>query len=108
MKLERAQRRQWEGLVLPGGRIPDPSILRTHPVTEERVARLMALKGGAGEPLPPVSGELVRRATSVPRIRMREPLALSLVGDAAPCRDESLHYPEGAPRIRVRRGGVWW
>lgn len=108
MKLERAQRRQWEGLVLPGGRIPDPSILRTHPVTEERVARLMALKGEDGEPLPPISGELVRRASSVPRIRMREPLALSLVGDAAPCRDESLHYPEGSPRIRVRRGGVWW
>ncbi|MEP2458516.1 MAG: zinc metalloprotease HtpX, partial [Nitratireductor sp.] len=45
VKLERAQGRLWESLLLPGGRIPDPSVLRTHPPTEERVRRLMALKG---------------------------------------------------------------
>ena len=49
-KLEQAQSRLWEGLVLPGGRIPDPSILRTHPVTADRVARLMALKAAPGGP----------------------------------------------------------
>jgi heat shock protein HtpX len=49
-KLERAQSRLWEGLVLPGGRIPDPSILRSHPVTAERVARLRALKAAPGGP----------------------------------------------------------
>ena len=49
-KLERAQSRLWEGLVLPGGRIPDPSILRSHPATADRVARLMALKAAPGGP----------------------------------------------------------
>jgi len=54
VKLEKAQGRHWEGMVLPGGRTPDPSILRTHPRTEDRVARLMALKDMAvSENLPP-------------------------------------------------------
>ena len=49
-KLQHAQSHLWEGLVLPGGRIPDPSILRTHPATADRVARLMALKAAPGGP----------------------------------------------------------
>ena len=49
-KLEQAQGKLWEGLMLPGGRIPDPSILRTHPATADRVARLMALKAAPGGP----------------------------------------------------------
>jgi heat shock protein HtpX len=49
-KLEHSQRSPWEGLVLPGRRIPDPSLLRTHPPTEERVRRLMQL--GDRERLP--------------------------------------------------------
>ncbi len=43
-KLEKAQGKVWESLILPGGRIPDPSILRSHPLTATRVARLLALK----------------------------------------------------------------
>lgn len=44
--LEQKQGRMWEGLVLPGGRIPGPSILRTHPKAEERIARLLNLRKG--------------------------------------------------------------
>ena len=44
-KLERQGGRFWEEIVLPGRRIPDPSLLRTHPSTEERVRRLMDLQG---------------------------------------------------------------
>ena len=44
IKLEKAQGRHWEGMVLPGGRDPNPSMLRTHPKTEDRIERLMALK----------------------------------------------------------------
>jgi heat shock protein HtpX len=40
-KLERQQGAFWEQLVMPGRRVPDPSILRTHPPTEERIRRLM-------------------------------------------------------------------
>ncbi len=42
-KLERYQGRFMEQIFLPGARIPDPSILRTHPDTAERVRRLMEL-----------------------------------------------------------------
>ncbi|MEL6373745.1 MAG: zinc metalloprotease HtpX [Pseudomonadota bacterium] len=45
-KLERYQGRAWEDMMLPvpARRIPHPSVLRTHPPTHERVARLRALE----------------------------------------------------------------
>lgn len=43
MTLERKQGGLWEGLLLPGARLPDPSILRTHPRTEDRVRRILAM-----------------------------------------------------------------
>jgi heat shock protein HtpX len=43
-KLERYQGRMWEDIFMPGRRIPLPSVLRTHPQTAERIARLMALR----------------------------------------------------------------
>lgn len=51
-KLERAQSGLWERLVMPGPRIPEPSLLRTHPPTEERVRRLLEL--AVEEPMEPV------------------------------------------------------
>ncbi len=53
-KLERYQGRFWEDLAfpVPGRRIPQPSLLRSHPTTEERIERLLALEG---QPmLPPI------------------------------------------------------
>ncbi|MBX9591910.1 MAG: M48 family metalloprotease [Hyphomonadaceae bacterium] len=45
-KLERYRGRFWEDMTLPipGRRIPQPSLLRSHPSTEERIARLRALQ----------------------------------------------------------------
>lgn len=43
-KIERIQGGWLERIFLPGRRIPDPSLLRTHPPTEERIKRLMSLK----------------------------------------------------------------
>jgi heat shock protein HtpX len=43
-KLERQERGLWAWL-LPGRRNPEPSVLRTHPNTRERVARLLELAG---------------------------------------------------------------
>lgn len=45
VKLERRTGRFWEEMFLPGRRIPEPSLLRTHPPTEERVRRLQELSG---------------------------------------------------------------
>lgn len=42
-KIERYQGGMWEKVFMPGRRVPVPSILRTHPPTEERIARLRAL-----------------------------------------------------------------
>jgi heat shock protein HtpX len=50
-RLEQAQGSLWEQVLMPGMRVPNPSLLRTHPRTEERVARLTALAGG-----PPLDG----------------------------------------------------
>ena len=46
-KLERYQRGAWEQILMPGQRLPEPSVLRTHPPTAERIARLQALSGAA-------------------------------------------------------------
>jgi len=43
-KLQRLQGGLLETLFLPGRRLPDPSLLRTHPSTEERIRRLLSLE----------------------------------------------------------------
>jgi heat shock protein HtpX len=43
-KLQRFQGGLLETLFLPGRRLPDPSLLRTHPSTEERIRRLLSLE----------------------------------------------------------------
>lgn len=44
VKIENVQGGWLEKLLFPGRKIPEPSLLRTHPQTEERVRRLMELK----------------------------------------------------------------
>ena len=57
LKLERYQGRFWEELVMPGRRMPVPSLLRTHPPTDERVRRLLSLYGEAeSRPFPTGQG----------------------------------------------------
>ncbi len=43
-RLERQQGRFWEDVFLGSRRIPDPSLLRSHPRTEERIRRLLDLR----------------------------------------------------------------
>ncbi len=132
IKLEKAHRRGWEGMVLPGGRIPDPSVLRSHPRTEDRVARLSALKAAGemearGEEVPEtLRRQVPLRPSHLPRIRRRTdhdgpPVwsALMAVQNAQPhpvqsdrhdeaASTDGLADPEGEPRVRITRGGVWW
>lgn len=131
VKLETAQRRHWEAMMLPGGRIPDPSLLRSHPPTDQRVARLMSLKHrddlpqpasraaprrppAAGTSVPVIPGTIGRRrqeelrrvAEMLKRAGIRPLHEPSLGEQPAGC--EGLCEPERGPRIRIRRGGVWW
>ncbi len=48
-KIERIQGGWLERIILPGRRVPEPSLLRTHPHTEARIARLMTLKAAFNE-----------------------------------------------------------
>lgn len=45
-RLEAYQGRLWEQMLLPGYRLPEPSLLRTHPETGERVRRIRHLPEG--------------------------------------------------------------
>ena len=108
VKLERIQGRRWE-MMLPGGRIPEPSILRSHPRTEERVARLKALKLEDDDHFsnPPRGGRrLERRRSPVPSI----PRAPQVDHDEPDgiAHPEDVQRAKGKPRIHVSRGGVWW
>jgi len=44
-KMERMQGGLLERILLPGSRVPDPSLLRTHPPSGERIRRLLELRG---------------------------------------------------------------
>ena len=79
-KLERYQGRFWEEIVFPGRRIPEPSLLRTHPPTGERIRRLLELREPAGRP-----GPWSPEATALPE-------GMGLVG----------------PRPRWRWPGLWY
>lgn len=80
--LERKQGLAWEGLILPGSRLPEPSLLRSHPKTADRIHRLLALRP-EGEPSPVTYGPWVYADTpSVPALR--------------------------PPRIHWHRLGIWY
>lgn len=53
-KLERHTGRFWEEIFLPGRRIREPSLLRTHPPTESRISRLRELGPRTSVPRPQV------------------------------------------------------
>lgn len=78
-RLERAEGRIWERILVPRRRGPDPLLLRTHPPTEERVRRL--------------------RSLSLPRRRVIP------VRDVP--HPPAGYAPVRRP-VRLRRPGVWW
>ncbi|MEO9875573.1 MAG: zinc metalloprotease HtpX [Anderseniella sp.] len=82
LTLEQKQGGMWEKLVLPGSRSPEPSLLRSHPKTPDRVRRLLSLRTGT----PPIIS------------RPDNPLhpAVSIVP------------PVRRPRINVSRMGLWY
>ncbi len=51
IKIEQIQGGWMERIFLPGRRLPEPSMLRTHPPTQERVRRLRALRLSEYKPL---------------------------------------------------------
>ena len=80
-RIERYQGHLWEDLVPGGRRIPQPSVLRSHPRTEDRIARLRS----------------VDRGTLLPPIEVAEEPMVSLVG-----------FGPIAMRPRYRFPGVWF
>lgn len=82
LTLEQKQGGMWEKLLLPGSRSPEPSILRTHPKTPDRVARLRSLQTD--------TAPIVVR----PDIQVRP--------------SRSIVPPVRGPRINIGRMGVWY
>ena len=71
-KIEQYQGRFFERVFLPGRRNPEPSLLRTHPPTEERIARLMELQIPTRRGsifYEPASDQFVDRVSTGPIIR---------------------------------------
>ena len=67
-KLERYQRSAWEQILMPGHRLPEPSVLRTHPPTAERIARLQSLSGASSLPPLPSQGAAPRIEAAWPAV----------------------------------------
>jgi len=73
-KLERAEQSILARLIMPGRKVPVPSVLRTHPDTAERVKRLLELEGRDqahpfGDDRPSLPGDLNRPPLRAPRRR---------------------------------------
>lgn len=86
-RLERYEGRFWEDLLypVPARRVPQPSLLRTHPPTDERIARLHELAGHQ---------EMPRR---LPQIVVVEEPMVSMIG-----------YGPIEMRPRYRFPGLWY
>lgn len=80
--LEQKQGSMWEKLVLPGSRSPEPSIMRSHPKTADRVARLLALRPNTPPIMPHPDRPMRTSGSIVPPIRR--------------------------PRINIGRMGLWY
>lgn len=82
-RLEHYTGQVWEDLMMPvpARRVPQPSLLRTHPPTEQRVARLLAL---ASQP-------------TEPKLTITDEPMVSMVG-----------WGPGTMRPRYRFPGVWY
>ena len=80
-KLERQQRGHWEQILMPGRKLPEASLLRSHPPTKDRIARLTSLYDrdsertttlaalGLARPMPPLMAPMAP-VTTRPRSRL--------------------------------------
>ncbi len=51
-KVEQANQSWIQKVLLPGRKVPEPALLRTHPPTDDRIERLMAMEGSRDLPAP--------------------------------------------------------
>jgi len=70
-KIEHAHTGWFEKILLPGRKSPEPAMLRTHPHTEDRIARLTELAGTSEALRLPEPNNLVQSVQ--PRVRIRHP-----------------------------------
>ncbi len=80
-KMERLQGGFLERIFLPGWRVPEPSLLRTHPPTEERIRRLLQIEAEMqARSLPPPPRERIVDLAGLPRLVTRPPRWHPLTG----------------------------
>ncbi|MEY6432431.1 zinc metalloprotease HtpX [Thioalkalicoccus limnaeus] len=84
-KIERIQGPLWERILMPQRKVPDPSLLRTHPPTEDRIKRLIDLAP-----------------------RQRKPLSIEIPQQVIASELATLLRPNTPLRPRSRFGGLWF
>ncbi|HEY5791122.1 MAG TPA: zinc metalloprotease HtpX [Gammaproteobacteria bacterium] len=72
-RLEQAPDAWWQRVLFPGRREPNPSLLRTHPLTAERVERLLALRATRPRPVLLPGGLTLHPELRVEREPRRQP-----------------------------------
>ncbi len=73
VKIERVQGGWIERMLIPGRGVPEPSLLRTHPQTKDRVDKLLALKPAMDQLEPLFTDNLVNIDTALGEPVMRVP-----------------------------------
>lgn len=93
-RIERAQR-SWLNVLLPGWGNPEPSWLRTHPATAERIRRLQSLAAGHPQTQTALAHGFAAPFSGLPD------------GDAHAPFPADRHRPPRHTRPRWRAGGLW-
>ena len=72
-KIDRVQGGWWERLLLPGRKVPDPALLRSHPPTKDRIEKLLSMSDTPSIQTPTQETRLVleKLPSSVPLRRPR-------------------------------------
>ena len=73
-KLEKIQGGLMEKILLPGRKQQQPSLLRTHPQTQDRIERLLALEGEGGAEQPAVITQRLTRPAQIFPTRLYHPV----------------------------------
>ncbi|MEM0899422.1 MAG: zinc metalloprotease HtpX [Pseudomonadota bacterium] len=126
-KLEYWQRRRLEAMALPVGRLAEPSMLRSHPPTDQRIARLNDLKTSFRDTAPrrmkgpnpmrsvPSVGRVHRGILSNDALWHRfasesepPPLPCDPSDADGSCARGNENSSDVDGRVRIRGSGTWW
>ena len=106
LTLEQKQGSMWERLALPGSRSPQPSLLRSHPKTPDRVKRLLSLRTDSppviARPDKPLRPCPVHRAAGAPPADQFRPYGFVVLTDRNRSRNSRGDAPVHLENARLK------